>query len=85
MALTSYVPMFFLAISLFFFISARNKKYSLLRREESKRYFSGSVVDDNDNELYKERNYTKGLSLSKDGDGISFKKQAKMCDTAILY
>ena len=45
------------------------------------------MVDDNDLEFYKERNYIKGLALSKDKEcgSFSFKKQAKMYDIAILY
>ncbi|WP_457596855.1 hypothetical protein [Hydrogenimonas sp.] len=87
MTLIDFAPLFFLAVSIFCFVLEYNKKYSLLRRKEAERYFNGSIVNDDDGGFYKERNYTKGLSLSKDKDGksFSFKKQAKMCDTAILY
>ena len=87
MIIVNLATVLFLGLSVYYFILAYNKKYSPLRRKEAERYFNGSVVDDNDKEFYKERTYTKGLALSKNKkDGsVSFKKQAKMCDTAILY
>lgn len=66
-------------------IIANLKKYSPLRSKEAVRYFNGSVIDKNG--LYKERTYTHGLALAKDKKSgtVKFKKQAKMCDTALLY
>jgi len=75
----------FAALTITFFVVANTKKYSPLRKKEAKRYFDGSII--NANETYKERVYTHGLALVKDKKSgeVKFKKQAKMCDSALLY
>lgn len=74
----------FALFTIILFIKANTKVYSTLRKKEARRYFNGSPV--NKEESYKERNYTHGLALVKNAKGdFRFKKQAKMCDTALLY
>jgi len=86
-ALIDFIPIFYLVISVFYFISVYHRKYSLLRKKEAERYFSGSVVEMDDPGFYKSRNYTKGLSFAKEKKSgeYTFNKQAKICDTGILY
>lgn len=79
------LSMAFAILTIVLFVRANTKKYSPLREKEAERYFNGSVV--NANATYKERTYTHGLALVKDpkNGSVKFKKQAKMCDTALLY
>ncbi len=85
MELNDIYMMMLLLLVVMLFIKANTKRYSYLREAEAERYFNGSIVDSN--ELYKERTYTHGLALVKDKttNTYKFKKQAKMCDTALLY
>lgn len=71
--------------TIYLFVKANTKTYSPLRRKEAERYFNGSVV--NTQKTFKERMYTNGLAFvtDKKTGKYKFKKQAKMCDTALLY
>jgi len=74
-----------LLFSLWLLYKANTKKYTPLRQQEAERYFNGSVV--NATKSYRQRTFTHGISLAKDQKTKkhTFKKQAKMCDTALLY
>lgn len=71
--------------TIYLFYKANTKSYSSLRKKEATRYFEGSVV--NEQETFKERTYTHGLAfvVDKKTGQKKFKKQAKMCDSALLY
>lgn len=72
-------------LTVYWFYIAYSKTYSRIRKKEAERYFNGSVV--NKSKSYKERTYEHGLALARDEETgkYKFKKQAKMCDTALLY
>lgn len=61
-----------------------NTKKDIKRTMESKRYFNGSKVE-KDNRTYTSGCFTEGLSAQTNGNKIVFTKQAKMCDTSLLY
>ena len=60
----------------------RKKTHPLLIKEAN-RYFRGSI-DDKD-KLYKSRMYNNGLAVTKKDGKYKFYKQAKMCDSALIY
>jgi hypothetical protein len=72
-------------LTLISFTKAYFKKYSQFRRSEAERYFNGSLLNNYDNN-HKERLHTNGLALIKNKNGeFVFRKQSKICDTALLY
>ncbi len=85
MQFIDWVLLVFSIITVISFVVTSIKTYSTSRLKEAERYFNGSIVDKN--EHFKERTYTHGLALVKDKNSgtYKFKKQAKMCDTALLY
>lgn len=75
----------FIVITVYLFYKANTKKYNKFRQKEAERYFEGSIVDKD--KKYEERTHSIGLTLCKDkkSDKYTFKKQAKISDTALLY
>lgn len=80
------IILLFIIITILMFVFSGRKEYSKLRQKEAARYFGGSLISQGDGE-YEERIYTNGIAMVIDPKTKkpSFKKQAKMCDAALLY
>lgn len=85
MSFINFILTIFSLLTFISFFKVYFKKYSKFRISESKRYFNGSLINNCDNH-FNERLHTNGLALIRNKNGkFVFKKQSKICDTALLY
>ena len=84
MEVSLFFAVFFGILSIYFTIRTMRKKTHPSLIKEANRYFRGSVVK-NEDKLYESRVYSTGLACVEENGKYKFYKQAKWCDTGLIY